>query len=271
MHVSRSIQSMALIKPNARFQSLKTSATGDVRNSLTILVLGGTGFVGRAFISAARRKGHRIISLSRRGELQGEKEDAMITWISGDATAPHAIEQVVESHPDINACFHCIGLLLDQESGLASLNKLASGSGSIPSPSASYDLITRTTGIDAIKAMRAQGVKLGRSLPFVFVSAAEAGWTFKAPVDFLERYLVAKRAVEEELLKGEGSTDEKLSPSLRGAVLRPSLIWTWERPQALLSVLPFYALSALGLPFVDKPVLVETLVEAALASMTMAC
>jgi len=30
----------------------------------------------------------------------------------------------------------------------------------------------------------------------VFVSAAEAKWDFKAPVDFLEEYLVAKRAVE---------------------------------------------------------------------------
>lgn len=88
-------------------------------------------------------------------------------------------------------------------------------------------------------------------LPFVFVSAAEAGWTFTAPVPFLERYLIAKRAVEAELL---GTSGAEASPDslLRGVVLRPSLIWTWERPQALLSVLPFYIANSLGLSFVDR-------------------
>ena len=33
--------------------------------------VGGTGFVGRAFIAAATRQGHKIISLSRRGKLPG--------------------------------------------------------------------------------------------------------------------------------------------------------------------------------------------------------
>lgn len=54
---------------------------------------------------------------------------------------------------------------------------------------------------------------------------------------------------------------------MRGVMLRPSLIWTWERPQALLSVLPFYLGSAIGLPFVDRPVMVETVAGAALAAL----
>ena len=172
---------------------------------------------------------------------------------------------------------HLSGLLLDQESGLASLNKLASGSGSVPSLDASYDAITRKTALSAISALRSQSRRLRSEraastddlstplpppphppLPFVFVSAAEAGWTFEAPVPFLERYLIAKRAVEAELLTpadamasaARSALDDSLL--LRGVVLRPSLIWTWERPQALLSVLPFYVANALGLPFIDR-------------------
>ena len=191
--------------------------------------------------------------------------------------------------------------MLDQESGLSGLNKLASGSGSSPAPGASYDTITRGTGLAAIEAMRSQShrrrqgggnepgstgttsaaTSTGPStrLPFVFVSAAEAGWTFRSPLPFLERYLEAKRAVEAELLgkqggipsstgtqsgsrsgSGSGPSSTSLSegadggspPLLRGTILRPSLIWTWERPQALLSVLPFYIANALGVPFVDR-------------------
>lgn len=93
---------------------------------------------------------------------------------------------------------------------------------------------------------------------FVFVSAAEAGWTFKSPVTFLEKYLVAKRAVEEKALA---------SAALRTVILRPSLIWTWEKPAALLSVIPFYVANTLRVPFVDKPVMLATLVDAALASL----
>ena len=49
--------------------------------------------------------------------------------------------------------------------------------------------------------------------------------------------------------------------------MRPSLIWTWEKPAALVSVIPFYVANTLGVPFVDKPVMLSTLVDAALASL----
>lgn len=92
-----------------------------------------------------------------------------------------------------------------------------------------------------------------KKMPFIFISAAEAGWTFPAPVPFLEKYLQAKRKVEAYL---------QSKPTLRPVIFRPSLIWTKERPQALLSVIPFYIGSALGLPFVDRPVVLESLVQA---------
>ena len=214
-------------------------------------MLGGTGFVGRTFIRKARDAGHTIISLSRRGKLDNENDNGVI-WLSGDATSSTCISNIInEYQPD--SCFHCIGLLLDGQSGLASINKYASGSGSIPGEGSSYDLITRQTCFNAINSM--ETLYQNNRIPFVFVSAAEAGWTFKAPVDFLERYLIAKRAVEKKI------TD---SNKLKGVILRPSLIWTPDRPQAVVSVLPFFIGYQLGLPFVDKPIRVEQLVDAAL-------
>jgi hypothetical protein len=161
---------------------------------------------------------------------------------------------------------------------------------------------------------------------FIFISAAEAGWTLPAPVDFLERYLSAKRSVEKKLLafsnhtkstidnqkrsnsnnnrssknNNSSSSDRKETNSinssvdsindddnrsnsngdqiqnedidetvvkLRPVIFRPSLIWTWKRPTALVSVIPFYIGSRIGLPFVDRPVTVENLVDAMIYSI----
>ena len=145
---------------------------------------------------------------------------------------------------------------------------------------------------------------------FIFISAAEAGWTLPAPVDFLERYLTAKRSVEKKLLAfsnhtkstidNSSSSDRKETNSinssvdsindddnrsnsngdqiqnedidetvvkLRPVIFRPSLIWTWKRPTALVSVIPFYIGSRIGLPFVDRPVTVENLVDAMIYSI----
>jgi hypothetical protein len=110
--------------------------------------------------------------------------------------------------------------------------------------------VTRLTAFNAIDvALKSRSRK---KTPFVFVSAAETGWTSPSPVEWLERYLVAKRAVESRLG----------SEKVREIILRPSLIWTWQKPLALISVIPFY-IGNKFLPFVDKPVLVDTLCTAA--------
>lgn len=101
----------------------------------------------------------------------------------------------------------------------------------------------------------------GAAVPFVFVSAAEARWTFRAPVDWLEEYLVAKRAVETKL------RDMTAVGALRGSCLRPSLVYTFDRPQALPAVAAFAVGNALGVPFVDRPVTVDTLAAAAVQAV----
>ena len=76
--------------------------------------------------------------------------------------------------------------------------------------------------------------------------------------DFLQRYLAAKRAVEAKLL---GST------TLRPIVVRPSLIYSLDRPLSLPSVGAFFVGNKIGLPFVDRPVTVQALSAAMVRAM----
>ena len=346
-----------------------------------VLVLGGSGFVGSTFIERASKHGFDIVSLSRRGKPvvvksnndnkicdrdNKEKDNNRmesndnIIWCKGDASDYNVIYKLHEQYGPFDSCVHAIGLLFDSKSGLQSINKIVSGSNSIPDNEATYDKITRLTAYNAIdsfdnynqhyyntKSMDSTNINNGDDnninsntndtsdvttddktttsvdnldKSFIFVSAAEAGWTFQAPVDFLERYLIAKRLVEKKLLafntnhatskvsvkKNVKSTSPGYSKSsnsinnsnnnnesmddsvndiinnnntltttntssngnnitvvkLRPVIFRPSLIWTWKRPLALVSVIPFYLGSKVGLPFVDRPVTVESLVDA---------
>jgi len=223
-----------------------------------LLVLGGTGFVGREVVKKARDKGYTVISLSRRGKLTGET-DKSVTWVSGDASEAKTVTAILDDFGPFDGCIHAVGLLLDVDSGLSALNKFASGSGSAPGLESTYDRVTRQTGFTIIDCLSAKAALSNEGpKPFVFVSAAEAGWTQKSPVAFLERYLIAKRAVEEKALA---------SSVLRTIILRPSLIWTKEKPAAFLSVIPFFIGNYIGLPFIDKPVQLSTLVDTALSSL----
>ena len=71
--------------------------------------------------------------------------------------------------------------------------------------------------------------------------------------DFLKRYLVAKRAVETKLMN---------AASLRPVIVRPSLIYSMDRPASYVPVGAFFVGNLMGLPFVDKPVRVDTLAAA---------
>lgn len=228
--------------------------------ALNVLVAGGTGFVGTRLVARLCERGHTVTSLSRRGPPSSKPAaTAGVNYFSGDAGDLGTVQDVFAKQGPFDACFHAIGLLLDNESGLSGLNRFASGSGSVPGRDSTYDKITRQTAFNLISCLQQQPrLQGGGQIGLVFVSAAEAAWTFPAPIPFLQRYLEAKRAVERKLQE---------SKFLRPVILRPSLIYTLERPQALMSVVPFYIGNAVGLPFVDKPVRVETLVDAAIYSM----
>lgn len=223
-----------------------------------MLVLGGTGFVGSEICQRLLRTGYLPVTVSRRGRV----EDADITsvepsmqCIRGDLVQEKQLvaRLLAEVGPFIGV-IHCVGMLLPN-----SLNALASGSGSVPSEGTTYDEITRQTACNAADALAAALP----GAPFIFVSAAEAGWSADPPLlpGFMQKYLTAKRAVEQHL--------DMLSQTggIRAVVLRPSLVWTPNRPAAVPPVAAFTIGSVLGIPGIDKPVRVETLAEAAVAAL----
>ena len=170
------------------------------------------------------------------------------------------------------AIIHCIGLLFDDSTGLGNYNRFVSGSGSIPDADATYDTITRLTAFNAVDVATDYVSKKGdttKRLPFIFISAAEAGWpnvgggkqveNYLAP-DWLKRYLAAKRAVEEKLSSS--------SSILRPVIFRPSLIFSLDRPGSYPAVGAFFVFNRIGLPFVDRPVTVQSLANAVVRSIS---
>jgi uncharacterized protein YbjT (DUF2867 family) len=241
----------------ATYPTLSMSASTEPKAAFKLLVLGGTGFVGREVVRRARAKGMSVVSISRRGKLLGETDET-VTWISGDAAEAKTLEAVYNDFGPFDGCIHAVGLLLDAQTGVSTLNRFASGSGSLPSSESTFDRVIRQSGVVAVNAFTSKySASAETPKPFVFISAAEAGWTMPVP-GFLERYLQAKRVVEEQVMTNK---------ALRPVILRPSLVWTWDRPQALPAVVPFLVASTLGVPFVDRPVLLATLVDAAVGAL----
>ena len=210
----------------------------------------------------AASRGHKVTSLSRRGAPEKGGVDG-VTYVSGDATDPSTIRALVS---DCDAVVHAVGLLFDATTpGGGILNLIVSGSKSRPGAESTYDAITRVTAFNALDACKQQN-PFSAKKSFLFVSAAEAGWpqvsggptVEKLAPAPLKRYLEAKRAVESRLLA---------TPSVRPVIYRPSLIWDWKKIDVLPIIPIFNAASALGVPFVDKTIRVETLAAAIVAGV----
>jgi len=236
-------------------------------NGKRVLVLGGSGYLGQRICRAAVRAGYAVTALSRRGPPP-TLDDLLteVEWRKGDATIPGTIPGALKND-NYDAVVHCIGLLFDGQSGLAQYNTIVSGSKSMPGSDSTYDAVTRFTGEALIDAL-VNRLPPNRQLPVVFISAAEAGWPDVpggrvmdnlAP-NFLKRYLAAKRTVEGRLLQ---PNEAKLRP----LIFRPSFMWDWTKWD-ILPVIPVYAAaSALGVPFIDRPVQVETIAKAVVAAI----
>jgi NAD dependent epimerase/dehydratase family len=258
-----------------------------------LLVLGGTGFLGRTICKRAILEGYQVVSLSRRGYVDdGDTVDSTMTttvtskppidFRIGDARNKDTIRNILaeDNDEEFTGVIHCIGLLFDDSSGLGQFNSFVSGSGSIPDKESTYDTITRLTAFNAIDASLEYALnnknKLKEKsfpLPFCFISAAEAGWpdvpggkqieNALAP-KWLQRYLVAKRTVESKLMEVSSVSSTQ---ALRPIIFRPSLIYSLDRPQSYAPVAAFFVGNAIGLPFVDKPMTVQALACAIVRSM----
>mmetsp|Transcript_168 Transcript_168/g.432 ORF Transcript_168/g.432 Transcript_168/m.432 type:complete len:289 (+) Transcript_168:86-952(+) len=253
-----SAAALVLSTSGARVAALSTAATPK-----KVAVFGGTGYVGSAVCERLAARGHTVTALSRRGINPNPNNESLqkVTWIAGDATDPKTVKNLINNN---DAAVHAVGLLFDVNSGLAQFNTIVSGSGSLPGEDSTYDAITRQTMFNVIDA-----VEKKPSLPFAntkyplaFVSCAEAGWPDvpggkfvdeKLAPEWLKGYLVAKRAVEARLMS---------SSKVRACMMRPSLIWDYSKYDVLPAIPIFNIASALGVPFVDKTVRVETLADA---------
>ncbi len=164
-----------------------------------ILLLGGTGFVGGEILKRAVGSGYKVVAVSRRGRpASSSLSGDLVDWRSGDATDPSLVKGIL-GEGNFYGVIHAVGMLFEGES-----NKFASGSGSIPTPGSTYDDVTRKTALNALSAVIETVPPNGEAIPFAFISAAEAKWTFDAafegtPAAWLHRYLIAKRAVEDAL------------------------------------------------------------------------
>merc|ERR1719426_696587 len=266
-HTRTRMKVLAALVPAAlalQRQPLQMSAAPPKR----LCVLGGSGYVGREVCKRAVEQGWEVASLSRRGENPKPGDAALdcVDWQQGDAANPNDVQSFVK---DADAVVHAVGLLFDVDSGLANLSPVVSGSNSVPGEESTYDRITRQTAFNAIDAsVRKLRLPFAPRTPFAFVSCAESGWpdvsggsfveTNLAP-EWLQRYLVAKRAVEAKLNE---NTD-----ILRPIIYRPSLIWSWGKLDVLPIIPVFNLASALGVPFVDRTIRVGTLADAIVAGV----
>jgi nucleoside-diphosphate-sugar epimerase len=270
------------------------------KNKGTILVLGGTGYLGQNVCIEAIKNGYSVVSLSRRGLPSLDDDSSTTTTMSeddkrllsptsgfvdyrqGDARQKASITNILQDtsisqqqqqQHQFVGIVHCIGLLFDDASGLGSYNILVSGSKSVPDSDSTYDTITRITAFNAIDAAieyakQSSSSSVSSSFPFCFTSAAEAGWPQMTGGPFIEsimpefigRYMIAKRAVEDKLMN-------ESQPTLRPIIVRPSLIYSPKTIASLPPVAAFTIANAIGVPFVDRPVTVTSLSKAIIRSI----
>jgi len=235
-----------------------------------VAVFGGTGYVGSQVCERLVKKGYEVTGVSRRGRnpRPNNSDLEQVNWVKGDATNPSDVQKIVAQS---DAIVHAVGLLFDVESGLQGFNTIVSGSKSQPDPEKStYDNITRKTMFNIIDAIENPINRLkngGKKTPLAFVSCAEVGWPDvqfgdvveeKLAPEWLRKYLIAKRAVESRLAK---------SSCVRPVIVRPSLIWSWDKFDVLPIIPIFNIANAIGVPFVDKTVRVETLADSIVAGI----
>jgi len=238
-----------------------------VAASKNLLVLGGGGYVGSEVCRLAVERGYTVTSLSRRGANPNPEDPLLsaVRWVKGNAADFETVKALVD---ESDAVVHAIGLLFDVNSGLTNLNIVVSGSNSVPDEESTYDIVTRKTAFNLLEAVKSRWrLPFSPPTPVLFVSAAEAGWPdvpFGSEVEdiapeWLKRYLVAKRAVEQQIASSPDA--------IRHVIYRPSLIWSWTKLDVLPVIPIFNILNSLGVPFVDKTVTVTTLARAIIAGL----
>ncbi len=217
-----------------------------------LLVVGGSGFLGREVCRSAVRRGWSVTSISRRGANPDPScaKLARVQWVSGDASD----EALLAKHAaDSDAFVHAAGFLFDADSGLAQLNPLVSGAGAkSEQPGSTYEVAARSAVQLLGAAERAGGG------PVCFVSAAGTDGAFrKAEVvlpEFARRYFAAKRTAEEAFSRaGDG---------VRPIVVRPAPMWSSNKWDVLPLLPAWNALAAVLPALVERMMRVDVVGDA---------
>ena len=179
---------------------LSVALVAPTKSPRGLLVVGGSGYLGREVCRKAVSNGWNVVSLSRRGDNPepDSAELSKVTWKKGNADDAALLSELCASN---DAYVHSCAMLFDSESGLANLNALTSGSGSKVADGATYATAIAGTALPLMTAAEAQG-----GGPLVFVSAIGAGDSLVgntldkvAPDFFLARYLAIAKHERGEL------------------------------------------------------------------------
>jgi NADH dehydrogenase len=131
----------------------------------TLLVVGGSGFIGRAICRLAVRDGHEVRSVSRSGRPDAGGWDDGVSWTSADLFRPDAWRDRLDG---VDAVVHAVGVINEAPEAGVTFERL-NGDGAI---------------VTALEAERA-GVET-----YVFLSSAIQ------PPGVRNAYLTAKRRAE---------------------------------------------------------------------------
>ncbi len=164
-----------------------------------VLVLGGSGFVGKAICRELLKIGADVYSISRSGQPQGLAEDlSRIKWVKGNALDPLTYSQL----SGIDTLIHSIGILAEPK----------------PKPTDDHFPVTfeseiRDTLTVALESAAQYGAPLNR---IGYISAADFG---AASRFLLPRYMKAKQEAE-SLLQNQ---------SIPSVIARPGFMYGRDR------------------------------------------
>ena len=140
-----------------------------------VLVLGGSGFVGKALCRELLKIGAQVYSINRSGKPPRLADDLdQVQWIKGNALDPKTYDQLSE----IDTLIHSIGILAEPRQSKDELFK------------ATFESEIRDTIKVALEAASQYGAPLTR---IGYISAADFGIFSRY---LLPRYMAAKREAE---------------------------------------------------------------------------
>lgn len=235
-----------------------------------IVVIGGTGFLGRQICLAGLNSGYKVTAISRSGvpDLNDNvlplSTLSQIKWAKGDVFDPTTYTSELE---DADAVIHSMGTIFNDSGYKSSLNSQSSVcdfarklpslvssalKGANPLEKSNFDRLNRDSAI--ILAKEFSKVSKERQLPFVYISAHD----WNPLVD--PRYISSKREAEFAL--------SNIS-NLRSVFLRPGLMFDkksdFSHPRNLLGAgLDLGRTVCKELP---KPLTTETVASAAIEAI----